>query len=75
MRTKFHWFLSKAPHSSFKKLIVFTLLLLQGLHTTSVAKSVPDRLRPRECKQTKLREPPHVPYVPDKGEVQEEVSK
>ncbi len=41
----------------------------------SLAKSVPERLKPRECACTKLREPPHVPYVPTKDEVQEEVSK
>jgi hypothetical protein len=41
----------------------------------SLAKSVPDGLRPQECKQTKLGEPPPVPYVPIKDEVQEEVSK
>ncbi len=32
-------------------------------------------LSPKKCKCTKLREPPPVPYVPDKGEVQEEVAK
>jgi hypothetical protein len=74
-RTKFQWFLSKAPHSSFKKLIVSTPLLLQGLHTMIFAKSVPDGLHSQECKQTKLCEPTPVPYVPIKDEVQEEVSK
>ncbi len=49
--------------------------LLQGLHTMSLLKSVPDRLEPWECKRTKLREPPPVPYVPTKDEVQEEVAK
>jgi hypothetical protein len=38
-------------------------------------KSVPERLKPQECKRTKLREPPPVPYVPTKDEVQEEVAK
>jgi hypothetical protein len=38
-------------------------------------KSVPDGLKPQECKRTKLREPPPVPYVPTKDEVQEEVPK
>ncbi len=38
-------------------------------------KSVPEGLKPRECKRTKLREPPPVPYVPTKDEVQEEVAK
>jgi hypothetical protein len=30
---------------------------------------------PQECKRTKLREPPPVPYMPTKDEVQEEVPK
>jgi hypothetical protein len=38
-------------------------------------KSVPEGLKPQECKRTKLREPPPVPYVPTKDEVQEEVSR
>ncbi len=67
-------FLSKTLHSSFKKLIVSTPLLLQGLHTMSLAKSVPDGLKPQECKILRLREPPHVPCMPVKDEVQEEVS-
>jgi hypothetical protein len=41
----------------------------------SLAKSVPDGLKPRECELTKLREPPPVPYIPKKDEVQEEVAK
>jgi hypothetical protein len=41
----------------------------------SLLKSVPDGLKPQECKHTKLREPPPVPYVPTKDEVQEEVTK
>jgi hypothetical protein len=41
----------------------------------SLLKSVPDRLKPQECKHTKLREPPPVPYVPTKDEVQEEIVK
>jgi hypothetical protein len=41
----------------------------------SLLKSVPEGLKPRECKHTKLREPPPVPYVPTKDEVQEEVAK
>jgi hypothetical protein len=38
-------------------------------------KSVPEGLKPQECKRTKLRKPPPVPYIPTKGEVQEEVAK
>jgi hypothetical protein len=41
----------------------------------SLAKSVPEGLKPRECKHTKLCEPPPVSYMPDKDEVQEEVAK
>ena len=41
----------------------------------SLAKLVLDGLKPQECKRSHLREPPPVPYVPVKGEVQEEVSK
>jgi hypothetical protein len=41
----------------------------------SLAKSVPEKLNPRECKQTKLHEPPPVPYIPNKDKVQEEVVK
>jgi hypothetical protein len=41
----------------------------------SLLKSVPEGLKPQECKRTKLREPPPVPYVPTKDEVQEEVAK
>jgi hypothetical protein len=41
----------------------------------SLLKSVPEGLKPRECKRTKLREPPPVPYVPTKDEVQQEVVK
>jgi hypothetical protein len=41
----------------------------------SLLKSVPEGLKPRECECTKLREPPPVPDVPTKDEVQEEVSR
>jgi hypothetical protein len=41
----------------------------------SLLKSVPEGLKPQECKQTKLCEPPPVLYVPTKDEVQEEVAK
>jgi hypothetical protein len=41
----------------------------------SLAKSVPNGLKPRKCKQTKLGEPPPVPYIPEKDKVQEEVAK
>ncbi len=38
-------------------------------------KMVPDHLKPRECERIKLREPPPVPYVPEKDEAQDKVSK
>jgi hypothetical protein len=41
----------------------------------SLAKSVPEGLKPQECKHTKLCKPSPVCYVPDKDEVQEEVAK
>jgi hypothetical protein len=62
-RTKFLRFLNHAPHLSFKKLIVSTPTLLQGLHRMSILKSVPEGLKTRECERVKLREPPPVPYV------------
>jgi hypothetical protein len=49
--------------------------LLQGLQKTSLAKSVPNGLKPQECKHTKLREPPPIPYIPEKDKVQEEVAR
>ncbi len=75
MRTNFQRFINQVPRSSFKKLIVSMPLLLQGLHMMSLLKSVPEGLEPRECEPTKLCEPPPVPYVPTKDEVQEEVPK
>jgi hypothetical protein len=74
-RTNFQRFLNHVPRLYFKKLIISTPSLLQGLHTMSLLKSVPEGLKPRECERTKLREPPPVPYVPTKDEVQEEVLK
>jgi hypothetical protein len=41
----------------------------------SLTKSVPKGLNPQECKQTKLPEPPPIPYIPVKDKVQEEVAK
>jgi hypothetical protein len=73
-RTKFQQFLNEMPHSPFKRLIISMPGLLQGLHTMSLAKSVPKGLNPQGCKQTKLREPPPVPYIPKKDKVQEEVA-
>jgi hypothetical protein len=41
----------------------------------SLLKSVPEGIKPREFKHTKLREPPPVPYIPTKDEVQKEVAR
>ncbi len=41
----------------------------------SLLMSVPEGLKPLECKRTKLREPLPVPYVPTKDEVHEEVAR
>jgi hypothetical protein len=41
----------------------------------SLGKSVPEGLNPQECERTKQREPPPVPYIPEKDKVQEEVAK
>jgi hypothetical protein len=40
----------------------------------SLVKSVPKGLNPRECKRTKLCEPPPVPYIPKKDKVQEDAA-
>jgi hypothetical protein len=61
--------------SKFKEVIVTSPTLLRGLHTMSMTKTVPDGLKARECEQIKLREPPPVPYVPVKDEVQDEVAR
>ncbi len=41
----------------------------------SLLKSVPEGLKPRKCGCVKLREPPPVPYVPTKDQVQDEVAR
>jgi hypothetical protein len=41
----------------------------------SMTKTFPDGLKARECKRIKLREPPPVPYVPVRDEVQDEVTR
>jgi hypothetical protein len=41
----------------------------------SLAKVVPNGLKPQVCKRLCLRKPPPVPYLPGKDKVQEEVSK
>ncbi len=68
-------FVTQVPLSNFKKLIVTSPTLLQGLHQMSMLKTVPEGLKARECKRIKLREPPPVPYMPVKDEVQDEVAR
>jgi hypothetical protein len=41
----------------------------------SILKTVPDGLKARECKRIKLRKPLHVPCIPVKDEVQDEVAR
>jgi hypothetical protein len=41
----------------------------------SMTKTAPDGLKARECKLIKQREPPPVPYVPVRDEVQDEVAR
>jgi hypothetical protein len=66
---------TQAPRSKFKELIVTSPRLLRGLYSMSMLKTVPDGLKAKECKRIKLREPPPVPYVPVKDEVQDEVKR
>ncbi len=44
-------FVTQAPLSKFKELIVTCPKLLRGLHSMSVLKTVPEGLKARECKQ------------------------
>ncbi len=74
-RSQFQQFLSDHLHSSFKKLLLSTPSLRQGLTAMSLAKSVLDGQKPYKCKRLHLWEPLPVPYVPKKDKVWEEVSK
>jgi hypothetical protein len=49
-------------------------MLLGGLQQMSQLKMVPEGLKPQECKRIKLCEPPPVPYVSVKDEVQHDVA-
>ncbi len=40
----------------------------------SLAKAAPDGLKDHECEKMALRERPPIPYVPEKGSMQETVS-
>jgi hypothetical protein len=66
---------TQAPCSKFKELIVTNPKLLRGLHSMSMLKTVLDGLKARECERIKHHEPPPVPYVPVKDEVQDEVAR
>ena len=43
-------FVTQAPHSKFKELIVTSPRLLRGLLSMSMLKTVPDGLKAKECK-------------------------
>ncbi len=47
---------------------------MRGTHFFPASRLSP-QVEPQKCERTKLREPPPVPYVPKKDEVQEEVAK
>ncbi len=49
-RIRFQWFVSDPPCSSFKRLILLTLRLLQGLRMMSLAKAVPDGIKDNNVK-------------------------
>jgi hypothetical protein len=73
MRTKFNV-------SSMKRRVPPSRNLFNAIVTTRSTydeshKTAPDGLKPQECKRTKLHEPPPVPYMPTKDDVQEEVAK
>ncbi len=66
--------LKRPPLFSYKKLIISTPRLVQGLRTMSLAKAVLKGIRDKECKRFTLQERPPVPFVPEKDPVQETVS-
>jgi hypothetical protein len=74
LKNKVPMLLKQTPRSSFKKLIILTPRLLQGLSTMSLAKAVPKGIRDKECKRFALRESSPVPYVLEKDPVQEMAS-
>ncbi len=67
--------MTKKPLSKFKELIVMSPTLLRGQYIMSIMKTASDGLKARECERIKLREPPPVPYVPVRDEVQDEVAR
>jgi hypothetical protein len=62
-------YVTQAPLTKFKELIVTSPKLLRGLHIMSMLKTVAEELKARECEQIKLCKPPPVPYMPVKDEV------
>jgi hypothetical protein len=66
--------MSNPPCSSFKKLILLTLRLLQGLRTMSLAKAVPNNIKDKKCKRFALQKRPPSPYVPEKDPIYKTVS-
>jgi hypothetical protein len=65
-------FVTQKPLSKLKELIVMSPTLLRGQYTMSMTKTASDGLKARECKRIKLREPPPVPYMPVRDEVQDD---
>jgi hypothetical protein len=74
-KKNFLQFVTKKPLSKFKELIVMSPTLLRGQYIMSIMKTASDGLKARECERIKLREPPPVPYVPVRDEVQDEVAR
>jgi hypothetical protein len=73
-RTRLQRFLATPPLSSFKKLVISTPRLVQGLRMMLLAKAVPKGIKDGECKRFALQEHPPVMYVPEKDPMQETVS-
>ncbi len=49
------------------------IFTMRSTYDEPYKKSVPNGLKPCKCERTKLREPPPMPYIPKKDEVQKEV--
>ena len=70
---RFERFCKQPPRSSFKKLILGSVLLRKGLERMS-DKSCPKGLKPFEVERGHTREPP-IPYIPVADDVAEAVTK
>jgi hypothetical protein len=64
----------QTPTSTYKKLIILTLRLVQALCMMSIAKAVTKGIKDCECKRFALQECPPVPYVSEKDPIQVLVS-